>query len=268
MNPSDPGGNYPGNRPFDAAPGRPLDPVQSGPQSRPANVPPGYAYPQGAPQPYGQQPMQPPYPYMQPKPFSTKAIIAMVMGGVSVLMWPVAVVTGPIGAILGFLGMKESKEPGATHRGWGLALAGLITSGLMFLVALAMGALFIFVFAKIEEEQQQRSQRGESTAKTEARADMELIRERMQLYAVENGNSLEAGGPVVRDGWASSYGNDAIKVKGRLQLKDLVHESELERPIWEYSLEVTGRHSATLRNSTTGTTMTITDIVRDRYTIN
>jgi hypothetical protein len=261
MNPSDPGGNYPGNRPPTGPQGRTFNPA---PPGYPANTPPYPAapgYPQAAPQPYGQQQLPPQYAQM--KPFSTKAIIAMVLGGVSVFCL-VAPLTGVAGGILGYLGMRESKEPGGTHRGWGLALAGLILSGVMFLAGVAYYGMVVFAFVTLEEQQQRHMT---YVDESEARTDLTLIAERLQLYAIENGNSIQAGGPVVRDGWSSSYGNDASRVKDRLQLTDLVREMELERPLSEYSLEVTSRSTATVRNDTTGTTLIVTNAAKNEWRI-
>jgi hypothetical protein len=252
MDPQQPGNDYPGYRPADSGSG------SRAPAPRPVGpgIPPGYApYPGQAP--YGQYP---PHPYPPQKPFSTKAIVAMVLGGVSVLFWPLGPLTGLAGVIFGVLGMKESKEPGGTHRGWGLALGGLLTSAFMFLVSIALFGLMVWVFSMAEENRtRMRTERHE----TEARADLMLIRDRLKLYAIENNNSLAPGGPVVRDGWSVSYDENSPRVIGIVKVSDLVREVELDRTLSEYSLELKGERGATVRNNTTGTTMTLPDVLNE-----
>jgi hypothetical protein len=250
MNPQQPGNEYPGNRPVDSGSGFRAPPPFAPP-------PPGYA-PYPPPPPYGM------HPYTPAKPFSTKAIVAMVMGGVSVLFWPLGPITGLVGVVLGVMGMKESKEPGGTHRGWGLALGGLLTSAFMLLVSVALIGLMVWVFTMAEEE---RTRRESQRYEVDARADLLLIRDRLKLYAIENKNSLAPGGPVVCDGWTVSYDENSPRVVGRLEIKDLVRAVELDHGIYEYSLELTGERGATVRNTTTGTTIVLKDALEEAYTI-
>lgn len=246
MNPHN---EYPGNRAADSSSYPPAGPRPAGPGTAPGYSPyPGQAT-------YGQYPA---YPYPQQKPFSTKAIVSMVMGGVSILFWPIGPVTSIVGIILGLLGMKESKEPGGTHRGWGLALGGLLTSAFMLLVSVALFGLMAWVFTMAEKESSRiQSERYD----VDARADLLLIRDRLKLYAIENNNTLAPGGPVVREGWSVSYDENSPRVSGRLQVTDLVREVELDRLLSEYSLEVSGTTGATVRNTVTGTTIVLENVL-------
>ncbi|MCB9936290.1 MAG: DUF4190 domain-containing protein [Planctomycetes bacterium] len=205
----------------------------------------------------------PPYPYQQLQPFSVKAIISMVCGGVSVLFWPLGPLTGIAGTILGFLGMKESKQPGGTHRGWGLALAGLITSLIMFVISLGVYAIMGFAFTMaMDEQERMKSERMESRT----RQDMDLIKERLKLYYIENSSSLEPGGPVVKDGWDGGlFPDNHPKVTGKLKLTDLVRATDLQNSLSEYSLEISGRQSAAISHTNSGARLIIDSLDNDRW---
>ena len=236
----------------------------------PGATPPGYP-PPGAPyvppQPYGQQSPMPPQ-YTQQKPFSTLAIVSMVMGGVSVFMWPLAPITGVVGAITGARGMKQSKQPQGTHRGWGLALAGVITSIAMFLIAVAAIAMFVFLFTRLDEQQRrERNTRFEHRTNSRVTDDLTLIRTRMQTYFIENGNSLAPGGPIVNDGREGLYPVDAPKVEDALTLHDLVRPDEFQRSIDEYTLVILGTSKATVVHVPTKTTLTINDLYDGEWSI-
>lgn len=234
MNPTPPGGNYPGNPPQ-----------------------PGYQpYPQPAPNPYGHQRMQPQYGYTQVKPFSVKAIVAMVMGGVGFLMCPIGLVTGIVGGVLGYMGMRESKEPGATHRGYGLALAGLITSVFTFVASVGIAAFFAWAYMQAQELEKRNST---YLSTYDAENDLRVIAERLQLYAIENNRSLAPGGPIVRDGWSSGYDENSPRVQGKLKLTDLVGDYDLQLTVSEYTLEVTSSSAATVRHNGTGSKLIVTD---------
>lgn len=244
---------YPQNAPQQPYPPRPAQPQYPG-----AYPPPSQPYGQS----YGQQPASP-YPYPQMQPFSTKAIISIVCGGVSVFFWPLGPLTGIGGLITGVMGMKESKQPGGTHRGWGLALAGTIISSLMLVVSLALIGLFVALFFMAAEQQEQRTtQRQENRA----RADFDVIKERMKLYFIENNKSLGPGGPVVKDGWEGGlFPENHPRVEGKLRLTDLVRETDLRGSLFEYQLDVTGAKSAVITHTASGATMTITDVERDSW---
>ncbi len=230
---------YPGNRPSGASsyPGN----AQQGGSPYPGNQP-------GAPYPPAQQPYgaQPPMQYAQLKPFSTKAIIAMVMGGVSFLLNPIGVVLGPVGVVLGWLAMRESRQPDGTHRGWGLALAGLITSAVMFLLGVAMVIFFVWLFTFIAEEQEKENQRRvERQAESAVDEDLNEIQRRLRFYYDENNRSLGTGGPVLKDGHPDGLlGDDWPRVNGELKLADLVSSYDLNNSLADYELQVTGAHRA------------------------
>lgn len=239
-------------------PQRPAQPQYPG-----SYPPPGYP-PQGQPygQPYGQQPAAP-YPYPQMQPFSTKAIISIVCAGVSVFFWPLGPLTGIGGLITGFMGMKESKQPGGTHRGWGLALAGTIISGLMFLVSLGLIALMGFAFFMAAEQQDRFHAQAQENR---SRADMELIKERMNLYFIENNQSLAPGGPVVKDGWEGGlFPENHPKVQGELKLTDLVREIDLQGSLSDYRLSITSTKSAEITHTSSGAKLVISDFKSDRW---
>lgn len=253
QNPGPQGAQPPQNAPQQPYPQRPAQPQYPGSYPPPAQ-------PYG--QPYGQQ-LAAPYPYPQMQPFSTKAIISMVCAGVSVFFWPLGPLTGTGGLITGFLGMKESKQPGGTHRGWGLALAGTIISGLMLVVSLALIGLFVALFFVAAEQQEQRvTQRLENRA----RADFEVIKERMKLYFIENNQSLGPGGPVVKDGWEGGlFPENHPRVEGELKLTDLVREHDLRGSLFDYQLDITGAKSAVITHTASGATMTISDVEKDTW---
>ncbi|MBZ0135543.1 MAG: hypothetical protein K8I27_04105 [Planctomycetes bacterium] len=237
---------------------RPEYPGNQGP--RPAQYPgPNQAPPNY--QSYGYQ-----QPYAPLKPFSNKAIVSIVCGGVSVLFWPVAPITGLVGAIIGFMGMKDSKEPGATHRGWGLALAGVIVSAGMFVIGLGLVALFVWVFA-FAKDQADRMDRDRTVRMQEyayeedAREDMDLISRRIQTYCVDNGGSLAPGGPLVRDyPDGGLIPEDHLKVEEPLQIKHLVYDDELLNPAGDYELKISSDEKGfTLTNGKGGLRLTIKD---------
>jgi F0F1-type ATP synthase membrane subunit c/vacuolar-type H+-ATPase subunit K len=251
--PASPRPQYPGDQPQGASsyPGN----AQQGGSPYPGNHP-GSAYPP-AQQPYGAQPQ---VQYAQLKPFSTKAIIAIVMGGVSVLMYPLAIITGPIGVVVGWLGMRESKQPHGTHRGWGLALAGLIMSGAMFVIGIGIGILFVWLFMFVNEQQEQENQRRiERQAESAVDEDLNEIQERLRFYYDENNRSLGTGGPVLKDGHPDGLlGDDWPRVTGELKLADLVTSYDLNNALADYELKVTGTHSATVTSWKEGRQLQVT----------
>jgi hypothetical protein len=255
-NPSRPassGPQYPGNRPQGASP-YPGN-AQQGPSPYPGNQP-GGPYPP-AQQPYGAQSMPQ---YAQLKPFSTKAIIAMVMGGVSVLMYPLAIITGPIGVVVGWLGMRESKQPHGTHRGWGLALAGAIMSGAMFVIGAGLVVLAVWFFMFVSEKEKEHEQRRiERQAESEVDEDLNEIQERLRFYYDENNRSLGTGGPVLKDGYNPGLlPDDWPRVQGDLKLADLVSSYDLNNSLTDYEFKVTGADSATVTSWKQGRQLQVT----------
>lgn len=227
---------------------------------------PGSSYPgnRGQNSPYSAPP--PPYappPYTPLKPFSTKAIVAICCGGVSVFMWPLAPIVGVVGVVTGWLGMKESKEPHGSHRGWGVALAGLLMSAGMFFISIALAGLMVWVFSFAEKQQEKMAQkRAERELQWEyedaAEKDIRLMVRRLQVYHLEH-RSLEPGGPLMR-----LYPGDGLLPEGfqtvdePLQVKHLVEPGELEHSIAEYTLRVhADGQGYTLKNDKAGLTLQV-----------
>lgn len=94
-------------------------------------TPPTPQYQQTAPQ-YGYAPQQPPYqPYNQQRqadllPWSGLGIAGFVCSVVSLFF--LGIILGPLGIILSILGYRQTSQ--GTHRGRGLALAGIIIGGI------------------------------------------------------------------------------------------------------------------------------------------
>lgn len=249
--------DHPEDSSADAAAGRP-----SPAAARPAPYPPPYgAYGQpGQPgQPYGQPAPPPPFQYTPEKPMSGLAIASIVSGAASVFIWIIAPVTGIIGVVTGIMGMKQSKQPAGTHKGWGLALAGTIMSSVMWLISVAAIVGFVFLFAFVEEQQRHQQQESDRTADN-IQADLTTIRERMEIYYAENGNSLEPGGPIVNDGRTGLYPEDAPKVEGALKLEDLVSYTDLLNSRSDYALSIEGKSKATITHTRSNTKLIISDI--------
>lgn len=217
--------------------------------------PPGYAAPNPQ-QPYNAPPGM--YPVRPAKPTSGKAIASLVIGGVCVFFWPVAILAGPVGFWFGMRGMKESKQPNGRFSGWGLGLAGTIMSAVMFVMCVGIGILFVglFAFAGNEmkhERARQQEVRAQERAAENAEIDMYMIEERLYRYYIDNNRSLGPGGPIVRDGEHDGlYPDDHPKVEGELKLTDLVRDQDLHGKMSQYSLKLQGDKRATIRATTTG----------------
>ena len=237
-----------GSRAADSYPGNsgPKAPQPYAPQAQsqyaPPGSPPGYAPP----------------PYAPEKPFSTKAIIAISCGAISVLFWPLSPITGVVGAITGWLGMKESKQPEGNYRGWGLALAGMLMSVAMFLLCIVMGLFMVWMFTFVADqqermEQRQAERRAEHEYEEGAREDMILITDRLQIYFLEHG-SLEPGGPMMREyPGGGLIPEDYEKVQEPLALEHLVKETELSHPLGDYKLRIyADKQGYNLRNTQSG----------------
>jgi hypothetical protein len=149
--------SYPGDDPGqgDPGPGSPSDPGQAPPPGYGQAPPPGYgqAPPPGygqtpppgygqAPPVYGQTPEHgfgppPSYGYAYPQQgygyqprgvTSTKAVLGLVFGIVSILFCYVGLIIGPVAVLLSVLARREIDDapPGAVE-GRGMAIAGLVT---------------------------------------------------------------------------------------------------------------------------------------------
>ncbi len=109
------------------------------PQVYPGQPPQGQPYP---PQPYVQQPYAPATPKPPASPGTGMATASLVIGLVGILiaclnligMWPVTVLLGIVGLVLGFLGLKSVERKGQ-------AIAGIVLNVLWILVGL-MAFLF------------------------------------------------------------------------------------------------------------------------------
>jgi hypothetical protein len=114
------------------------DPSSPPPQMTPVWTPP-YPYAYG-------------YPYQGPPPRATNglAIAAMVVSIVGIgglCCWgPLSVFISPVGAILGHVARHKVKDSG--EQGEGMALAGILIGWIGFVLALALIAVYIFLFVQ------------------------------------------------------------------------------------------------------------------------
>jgi hypothetical protein len=110
--------------------------------------------PQGQYPPQGQYAPAPGYgqPYgTPPSKNNGLAITSLVLGIVALItVWlpPLAIVIALVGVVLGFLGMRKAAESG----GRGLAIGGLITSGLALLASIVLLVLAALVFNAADDE--------------------------------------------------------------------------------------------------------------------
>lgn len=238
--PSSPG-NYPGNQP-------------GGAQQYPGNPQQGYpGAQQGYGAPYGQAGYQ--RPYRPQKPYSNKAIVSLVMGIAGLFFAPLGLITGIIGGILGWMGLKDCREPEGTHRGRGLAIGGLVTSLFSFLVGVTVVLAFVGLFYAIEQEQ---SQMAERRAEESARSDMYTISDRLEIYYIDNGRSLGPGGPEVKDAWDGGLlPENTPRVQGELKTEHLVRDYDLMNYVEDYELKVLSDKSVTVTCRKAGLKMVI-----------
>jgi hypothetical protein len=215
--------------------------------------PPGYAPPEA---------MYPPasYALVSPKPFSTNAIISMVLGGVGILMMPLGLLTGPIGAILGWLGMKESREPEGTHRGRGLAIGGLIVSLVAFVLSVLLIIVYIFFFQfffSVMESERARSERQQTV--DQAEEDMRAIEERLREYFIDNGRSLGPGGMVLSDRIGEEFLplEERDVVEDELRIEHLISNYDLNNSLDDYELVIEAESKARLYCRSVGRVMRI-----------
>lgn len=81
---------------------------------------------------------------------SSKAITSLALGVVAavfaVCCWPVGVIAAIVGAVFGFLGLKETgADP--TKGGRGMAIAGLVLAGVAILISLVFVLLGIAILS-------------------------------------------------------------------------------------------------------------------------
>jgi hypothetical protein len=259
--PSSPGGArpYPGNQQQPAGGQYPGNQAGYPSAPRPAVPPP-------PPPAYGAYPPpgQGPYPMRRLKPFSGKAIASAVVGGAMLVFFPLGIIGNIVGAILGFSALKDTKEPDGTHRGRGLAIGGIIGNIFVWLFTAGIGALIVFaiVMGVQEQERYQREHQAEREAQKKQNIDDDLttIAERVNLYYIDNNNSLAPGGPVVKDGGAGGlYPENHPKVQGKLKIGDLVREYDLNNSAYSYKLTVTGEATAEIKYLSTGRTLLVDD---------
>lgn len=75
-------------------------------------APPGYAYA---------------YAFASDVPSSGWAVASLVVGIVSILLYPFAIITGPLAIIFFYLARRQIAVTPPTHKGMGMAIAGLVT---------------------------------------------------------------------------------------------------------------------------------------------
>ena len=78
----------------------------------------------------------------------TIPIISLILGIVSICCY-ISPLTGLIAVILGFMGMKNANNDPQHYGGKGLAIAGMITGGLFFLIGVAYYVIIILMYAGI-----------------------------------------------------------------------------------------------------------------------
>ncbi|MCA8916031.1 MAG: DUF4190 domain-containing protein [Planctomycetes bacterium] len=192
-------------------------------------APQGYPPPGGQPQPAGApgQPYQMQGPQMG-KPTSVLAIVSlvtlavgMVIGLVSLGFFSIPLFL--IGAVLGYLGMRETAAWGKKS-GRGMALGGTIANLVCMVLNggfLLLALLFVQSAGSALEQQ------------ANAAADAMLIRQRLQMYKDAKGD-LKPGGPQFKAG----FRNDTAALGPMLTVPDLVSEGEMQNPLEQYSIEV------------------------------
>lgn len=145
---------YPGP-PGQAAPGQPYQPPTTPyPYGAPpyGAPPPGTPPPYGAPPPYGgQHPYGAPpyYGYTHTQPGNGKAITALVMGIVSILLFWTSIfdiVPVILAIVFGIIALNESKGRGGNARG--MAVAGIVCGAIGAILAIVMTVLFVHAINK------------------------------------------------------------------------------------------------------------------------
>ncbi len=78
----------------------------------------------------------------------TLPIVSLVLGVISLCCY-ISPITGAAALITGFIGMKNANNDPANYGGKGLAIAGMIVGGIMFLIGLAYYVIVILAYAGI-----------------------------------------------------------------------------------------------------------------------
>ncbi len=255
------GQGYP---PPSKAPPHPMDGRAAYPGYGPQPGQPGYP-PQGQPgyppQNYGM------YPPPVSRPTSGKALTSIILMGVSVLFWPMAVFTGPAALVLGWMALKET-TPTGTRTGRGLAIAGMVGGSLMFVACLGLAAIMVFAFTMANEAQKHVEENRTSRESRQADEDLKLIKDRVKLYYIENSRSLEPGGPIVTDGGRHGlYDEKSPRVKDELRLEDLVMSADLNKPMAFYELRKTGPKSVLIISSIAKRELMVADLDSESFNL-
>lgn len=263
-----------GPRPAPAMPPVPPPPPGYGAPGYGAPYPgygaPGYGTPGYGAQGYGMpgQPFAPGYgvprPFPPAKPYSGRAIASLVMGIVNFMFLITAPVVAPIGFIIGWLALKDTREDGP-RQGRGLAVGGMAVNGVALLLCVLVGLAIGGAIYAAEKERESRQERW-------VESDFDTIRARMQVYYERNNNSLGPGGPVlatnsIRYDYSNRAPRQEGKVAGTLSLRHLVTEADLLGTVSDFTLTVTGTASAVVRHNQSGREMRVIDIGSDSYTI-
>jgi hypothetical protein len=203
------------------------------PQAYPQGAPPQGMPPQGAP-PQGMPP-QGAYGHPQTipmrKPTSVLAILSLVAIGVGAMagLMSLGIFSIPffvVGAVLGYLGMRETASWGKKS-GHKMAVGGTIAN--IVCVVLNVGALIVLAVAV-----QKVGEINEAT-KHAKHDDGPKIQKRIYDYAKAKGDILP-GGPQMKQG----FRNETAVEGPQLRVTDLVTPGELENPIEQYRLQITG----------------------------
>ncbi|OFT86096.1 DUF4190 domain-containing protein [Corynebacterium sp. HMSC29G08] len=113
---------------------------------------------------YNQQYAQPGYGAAATAPANNLALASLIVGIVSlvlILIFPfVSIISGIVAVVLGFMGMRKANEIQAAAGGYpvptrkGMAVGGLVTGIIAFLIGAALTILALFVFNEVKECQQ------------------------------------------------------------------------------------------------------------------
>jgi hypothetical protein len=215
-----------------------------------------YQYPGnfGAKPPEYKAPDTPPKPAAlpAPKPISGKAVTSIIMAGTGIVFWPLIVVLSPIGIVTGWLGMRETKGPGAPRTGRGLAIGGIVSNAVMLVCMATAIGLLVLLFTSIdssskygyedEAEYQFKSHR-------DVGEDMRELADRALLYYRENDESFGSGGPDLSywRGYQAST-ESCPRIDSSLSIRDLVARYGLYNERHEYALELIDPHTIVLRH--------------------
>ncbi len=238
------------------APPHPMDGRAAYPGYGPQQGQPGYP-----PQNYGM------YPMPVSRPTSGKALTSIILMGVSILVWPMSVVTGPAALVLGWMALKET-TPTGPRTGRGLAIAGMIGGSLMFVACLGLAAIMVFAFTMANEAQKHVEKDRSAQESRQADEDLKLIKDRVKLYYIENSRSLEPGGPIVTDGGRHGlYDENSPRVKDELRLEDLVMSADLNKPMAFYELRKTGPKSVLIISSIAHRELVVQDLDAEAFNL-